>query len=81
LAAAIFAAPRAAAKEDYFGEPIMQNDMQIVPHSLLGVEMAPMPKGASMGRNVVHVGVGVHATKDVKHGFKKDEWIPYLTTS
>jgi periplasmic iron binding protein len=59
----------------------MQNDMQIVPHSLLGVEMAPMPKGASMGRNVVHVGVGVHATKDVKHGFKKDEWIPYLTTS
>jgi uncharacterized protein involved in high-affinity Fe2+ transport len=28
-----------AAKEYYVGEPIVQNDMQIVPHYLLGIEM------------------------------------------
>ncbi len=71
----------AAAKEFYVGEPIVQNDMQIVPHYLLGIVMSAMPKGAAMGPNAVHLEVDVHATKDEKHGFKEDEWIPYLTIS
>lgn len=75
------AAGPAAAKEFYIGEPVVENDMQIVPHYLLGIEMAPMPKGAAMGANAVHLEVDVHATKDDKRGFKEDEWIPYLTIS
>ena len=71
----------AAAKEFYVGEPVVENDMQIVPHYLLGIEMAPMTHGMDMGRGAVHLEVDVHATKDEKHGFKEDEWIPYLTIS
>ena len=55
--------------------------MQLVPHYLLGIEMEPMVKGMAMGPNAVHIEVDVHATKDDKHGFKEDEWIPYLTIS
>jgi periplasmic iron binding protein len=55
--------------------------MQLVPHYLLGIEMAPMVKGMDMGPNAVHLEIDVHATKDDKHGFKEDEWIPYLTIS
>jgi len=80
-AAAVLATMPAAAKEFYVGEPVVQNDMQLVPHYLLGIEMAPMTKGTDMGPNAVHLEVDVHATKDDKHGFKEDEWIPYLTIS
>jgi periplasmic iron binding protein len=80
-AAAVLATMPAAAKEFYVGEPVVQNDMQLVPHYLLGIEMAPMTKGMDMGPNAVHLEVDVHATKDDKHGFKEDEWIPYLTIS
>ena len=38
-------------------------------------------KGAPMDPNAVHVEVDMRATKDEKHGFKKDEWISYLTIS
>jgi periplasmic iron binding protein len=69
----------AAAKEFYVGEPVVKNDMQLVPHYLLGIEMAPMVKGMAMGPNAVHLEIDVHATKDDKHGFKEDEWIPYVT--
>jgi hypothetical protein len=47
------------AKEYYVGEPVAQNEMKIIPHYLLGIEMAPMPKGAKsmytrqMARNMV----------------------------
>ena len=34
-----------------------------------------------MGPDAVHLEIDVHATKDDKHGFKEDEWIPYLTIS
>jgi uncharacterized protein involved in high-affinity Fe2+ transport len=79
-AAALLAWPVAvSAKEFYVGEPIVKNDMQLVPHYLLGIEMEPMPKGMSHGANAVHLELDVHATKDEKHGFKEDEWIPYLT--
>jgi hypothetical protein len=79
--AALLATLPAAAKEFYVGEPVVKNDMQLVPHYLLGIEMAPMTKGMAMGPNAVHLEVDVHATKDDKHGFKEDEWIPYLTIS
>jgi periplasmic iron binding protein len=81
LVAAAAAVTPAAAKEFYVGEPIVQNDMQIVPHYLLGIVMSPMPKGAAMGPDAVHLEVDVHATKDDKHGFADGEWIPYLTIS
>jgi periplasmic iron binding protein len=81
LTRAVSAAPPAAGKEYYVGEPVVQNEMQIIPHYLLGIEMAPMPKGAPMGPKAVHVEVDVHAAKDEKHGFKENEWIPYLTIS
>ena len=71
----------AAAKEFYVGEPVVQNDMQIVPHYLLGIEMAPMTRHMDMSPGAVHLEVDVHATKDDKRGFKEDEWIPYLTIS
>ena len=71
----------AAAKEFYVGEPIVANNMQIVPHYLLGIEMSAMPKGTAMGQDAVHLEVDVHATKDEKHGFADGEWIPYLTIS
>jgi len=80
-AAALAAILPAAAKEFYVGEPVVQNDMQIVPHYLLGIEMSVMPKGMAMGNDAVHIEVDVHATKDDKRGFKEDEWIPYLTIS
>lgn len=69
----------ATAKEFYVGEPVVKNDMQIVPHYLLGIEMSAMPKGTAMGPGAVHIEVDVHATKDEKHGFGDGEWIPYLT--
>ena len=74
LAAAALAVhlPAAAAKEFYVGEPVVKNDMQLVPHYLLGIEMAPMVKGMDMGPNAVHLEIDVHATKDDKHGFKED---------
>lgn len=80
-AAVLSALLPAAAKEFYVGEPVVQNDMQIVPHYLLGIEMAPMTKDMDMSPGAVHLEVDVHATKDDKHGFKEDEWIPYLTIS
>jgi uncharacterized protein involved in high-affinity Fe2+ transport len=80
-ATALSAALPALAKEFYVGEPIVKNDMQLVPHYLLGIEMAPMTKGMAMGPGAVHIEIDVHATKDDKHGFKEDEWIPYLTIS
>ncbi len=84
LAAAIallLAKSPADAKEFYVGEPVVKNEMQLVPHYLLGIEMAPMTPGMDMGPNAVHLEIDVHATKDDKHGFKEDEWIPYLRIS
>jgi periplasmic iron binding protein len=77
----VFATLSVAAKEYYIGEPVVQNELQIVPHYLLGIEMAPMPTDAAMDPNAVHLEVDVHATKSERHGFKEGEWIPYLTIS
>jgi periplasmic iron binding protein len=80
-AALIVATTAAPAKEFYVGEPIIANNMQIVPHYLLGIEMSAMPKGTAMGPDAVHLEVDVHATKDETHGFADGEWMPYLTVS
>jgi periplasmic iron binding protein len=69
----------AAAKEFYVGEPVVKNEVQIVPHYLLGIEMSAMPKGTDMSHDAVHLEVDVHATKDEKHGLADGEWVPYLT--
>lgn len=71
----------AKAQEFYVGDPVMKNNLEIVPHYLLGIKMAPMRKGMDMGPNAVHVEVDVHAAKGEQHGFKEGEWIPYLTIS
>jgi uncharacterized protein involved in high-affinity Fe2+ transport len=81
FAATMVCALPASAKEYYVGEPVVKNEMQLVPHYLLGIEMEPMPKGMSHDSNAVHLEIDVHATKDEKHGYKEDEWIPYLTIS
>jgi uncharacterized protein involved in high-affinity Fe2+ transport len=81
LAAVVASVTPTAAKEFYVGEPIVKNEMQLVPHYLLGIEMAPMTPGMDMGPNAVHLEIDVHAMKDDKHGFKEDQWIPYLTIS
>ena len=39
----------------------MQNEMKLVLRYLLGIEMAPIPKGAAIGPNAVHLEVDVHA--------------------
>jgi hypothetical protein len=67
------------AAEFYIGEPVEQDDMQIVPNYLVGIQMDHMPPGAAMGANAVHLEADVHATKNEKHGFPEDAWIPYLT--
>jgi periplasmic iron binding protein len=67
------------AEEFYIGEPVEQNDLQIVPNYLVGIEMDRMPPGMEMGANNIHLEADVHATKNEKHGFPEDAWIPYLT--
>jgi uncharacterized protein involved in high-affinity Fe2+ transport len=67
------------AAEFYIGEPVVQDDMRIVPNYLVGIEMDHMPPGGQMGRDSIHLEADVHATKDEKHGFPEDAWIPYLT--
>jgi uncharacterized protein involved in high-affinity Fe2+ transport len=74
LAAILSSIVPAVAKEFYVGEPVIKNDMQLVPHYLLGIEMAPMVKGMAMGPNAVHLEIDVHATREDKRGFKEDEW-------
>jgi hypothetical protein len=71
----------ARAQEFYVGDAVTKNDLELVPHYLLGIEMAPMTKDMAMGPNAVHIEIDVHATKGEKHGFKAGEWIPYLTIS
>ncbi len=65
-----------SAKEFYVGEPIVKNNLQLVPHYLEGIRMDRMPKGMSMDPKAIHLEVDVHATKGETHGFHEDEWIP-----
>src|ERR1700744_5570950 len=70
-----------AAQEFYIGEPVVKENMQIVPNYLTGIEMDRMPEGMSMDKDAVHLEADVHATDKETHGFHEDEWIPYLTIS
>jgi len=69
----------AQAKEFYIGEPVTREGMQIVPNYLEGIQMDHMPPGAAMAPGAIHLECDVHATKDEKHGFPEDAWMPYLT--
>jgi len=67
------------AAEFYVGEPVEREGLQIVPNYLVGIEMDGMPPGMEMGPGTVHLEADVHATKEEKHGFAEDAWMPYLT--
>ena len=69
----------ASAAEYYVGEPVVREGMQLVPNYLEGIEMDRHPPGMSMDPKAIHIEIDVHATKDEKHGFAEDAWIPYLT--
>jgi periplasmic iron binding protein len=69
----------ARAGEFYIGEPQVKEGLQLVPNYLTGIEMDHHPPGMSMAKDAIHVEIDVHATKDEKHGFSEDAWIPYLT--
>src|SRR5258708_5804456 len=69
----------AQAEEFYIRQPIVKEGMQLVPNYLTGIEMDRHPPGMSMDPKAIHVEIDVHATKDEKHGFAEDAWIPYLT--
>lgn len=69
----------ASATEFYIGEPIEEDDMQIVPNYLTGIAMDRMPPGMEAGPDTIHLEADVHATKNESHGFSEDAWIPYLT--
>lgn len=74
------AVPAQAAQEFYIGEPVVKENMQIVPNYLTGIEMDRMPRGMEMGgADNVHLEADVHATATDNHGFQEDQWIPYLT--
>ena len=77
--AALMGATAARAAEYYVGEPVIKNNMQIVPNYLLGIAMDPMPKGMAMDKDAIHLEVDIHATKGETHGFAEDQWIPYVT--
>ncbi len=72
-------AAAASAAEFYIGEPVVREGIQLVPNYLEGIEMDRHPPGMSMDPKAIHVEIDVHATKDEKHGFAEDAWIPYLT--
>ncbi len=76
---AVIAAAPAMAGEFYIGEPVVKENLQIVPNYLVGIEMDRMPPGGEMGPNAVHLEADVHATAGETHGFAEDAWIPYLT--
>ena len=79
LAFLALSAAASRAQEFYIGEPVEQDNLQIVPNYLVGIQMDRMPKGMEMGPDSVHLEADVHATKGEAHGFHEDDWIPYLT--
>jgi uncharacterized protein involved in high-affinity Fe2+ transport len=81
FALALFAPAAAqAAQEFYIGEPVVKENMQIVPNYLTGITMDGTPAGMEMGgADNVHLEADIHATATDTHGFQEDQWIPYLT--
>jgi uncharacterized protein involved in high-affinity Fe2+ transport len=77
--AALLLSHAAQAREYPIGGPVHAHDMEIASSYLVGVEMAPAPKGMVMGPDVIHLETDVHATADNVYGFSDGEWIPYLS--
>jgi uncharacterized protein involved in high-affinity Fe2+ transport len=71
----------AVAAEFYIGEPVEKEGMQFSPAYLTGIEMDRHAPGMSMNPKAIHIEIDIHATKDEKHGFSVDAWIPYLTVN
>ena len=65
-------------REYPIGGPVHAHDMEIAASYLVGIEMAPMPAGMSMGPDTVHLETDVHATADNVQGFADGAWIPYM---
>ena len=59
------------AAEFYIGEPVVQDDVQIVPNYLVGIEMDHMPPGMQMGPDTIHPEADVDATKTKSTAFRK----------
>src|SRR5581483_7877157 len=83
LICACLAIPAGAALADefYVGEPVVKEGMQFVPNYLTGIEMDRHAPGMAMDPNAIHFEIDIHATKDEKHGFAEDAWIPYLNVN
>jgi periplasmic iron binding protein len=79
LAITIASVGHGRAAEFHVGGPETKNGLEIVGNYLTGIEMDPMPTGAAMGPEAVHLEVDIHAAKDEAHGFREDAWVPYLT--
>jgi uncharacterized protein involved in high-affinity Fe2+ transport len=61
------------------GEPMVKENLQLVPNYLKGIKMSGMAKGMSMKEDATHLELDVHAAQGEKHGFAEDMWIPDLT--
>ena len=72
------AAANAWAAEHYVGGPVNQNGLEIVGNYLTDIKMEPMPPGADVKGDPVHLELDVHATAKEVHGFPEGAWIPYL---
>lgn len=77
-AIAPFATLQAHAREFPIGGPVTAEHLEIASSYLVGIDMAPMPKGMVKGKDVVHLETDVHAKEDNPWGFPTDAWIPYL---
>ena len=80
-ASAALATLPAQAREYPIGGPVTAEHLEIASSYLVGIEMAPMPKGMVMGNDVVHLETDVHAKEDNPWGFPADAWIPYMKIS
>ncbi|WP_434778699.1 iron transporter [Neisseria sp. Ec49-e6-T10] len=70
--------PFVFATEYYMGNNIEKNGMNISPAYLLGVTMDGHPKGMSTDPSAIHIELDIHASKNNKHGYPENAWIPYL---
>jgi hypothetical protein len=81
VAASLFAAAPADAREFFVGGPVKEQDMEIVANYLIGVEMAPMMMAGMMehgGGDTIHLEADIHATADNPYGYADGAWVPYL---
>ena len=78
VAGICIAVPGARAAEHYIGGPVDKNGLEVVGNYLTDIKMQPMPEGADMGGDAVHLELDVHATAQEAHGFPEGAWMPYL---